>query len=301
MSQGEPMSARRNHNHFERKKLQRELKKSPAYRIAYEDVEFLNEDGQRSVRLLLELQKPENRLQEYNIKSTIVVFGSARMLPPDKARRQLDQLLEKQKTSKRITKAMEREIARARKQVEQSKYYEEARRFSRMISQDFMETHRKDFVVATGGGPGIMEAANRGAYDEGQMSMGLNITLPTEQEPNPYISPELCFQFRYFAIRKMHFLMRARALVAFPGGFGTMDELFEALCLVQTGKMPVMPIVLVGREWWNKVINWEFFVEESVIDPDDLKLFSVVDTAQEAVDTIYAFYRGGVPPEADTT
>ena len=146
-----------------------------------------------------------------------------------------------------------------------------------------------------------MEAANRGAHDVHQMSAGLNITLPMEQQPNPYISPELCFLFRYFAVRKMHFLMRAKALVAFPGGYGTMDELFEALCLVQTGKMPKMPIVLVGRDWWRKIINWDFFVEEGVINAEDLELFHMVDTAQEAVDAIYSFYGGGVPPASDIT
>jgi uncharacterized protein (TIGR00730 family) len=294
------MTAKRDNNK-EREKLQRALESSPAYRVAYEDVDFLDEDEQRPVRLLLELQKPEIRLLEHNIQSTIVVFGSARTLPPDKAQEQLDDLLDKQRQGKKSSVALERQIARARRRVEQSKYYEEARRFSQMVSQDFMETHRKDFVVATGGGPGVMEAANRGAHDEGQMSMGLNITLPMEQKPNPYISPELCFQFRYFAVRKMHFMLRARAMVAFPGGFGTMDELFEALCLVQTGKMPVMPIVLVGKEWWQRIIDWEFLVEEGVVDADDLKLFSLVDTAQEALDAIYAFYGGGVPPTADTT
>jgi uncharacterized protein (TIGR00730 family) len=282
-------------------KLQHRLKASAAYRIAYEDNEFLNEDEQRPVRLLLELQKPEVRLREHKIESTIVVFGSARLLPPDVARRQLNELLAEQKKGQKKNKNMAHRIERARRRLEQSKYYEEARRFSQLVSQDFMEAQRKDFVVVTGGGPGIMEAGNRGAHDERQLSMGLNITLPMEQEPNPYISPELCFQFRYFAVRKMHFMLRARAMVAFPGGFGTMDELFEALCLVQTGKMPVMPIVLVGKEFWNRVVNWDFLVDEGVIDNDDLKLFNMVDTAQEALDTIYAFYGGGVPPAADTT
>lgn len=294
------MTARKSKTSPNTDKLTQALKASTAYRIAYEDAEFLNEDEQRPVRLLLELQKPEIRLQEYHIESTIVVFGSARTLPPDEAKQQLDELLKENKTGKK-DKRLEQRIARARRQVEQSKYYEEARRFAQLVSEDFMEANRRDFVVVTGGGPGIMEAANRGAHDQRQLSMGLNITLPMEQEPNPYISPELCFQFRYFAVRKMHFMLRARAMVAFPGGFGTMDELFEALCLVQTGKMPVMPIVLVGKDWWERAIDWEFFVEEGVVDADDLKLFSLVDTAQEAIDTIYAFYGGGVPPAADTT
>ena len=295
------MSARKNKNEKARQQLIRMLKNSPAYRIAYEDGDFLNEDEQRPVRLLLELQKPERRLREHRIESTIVVFGSARTLPRDKAQRRLDELLAEKSRFKKPGKALERRIERARLQLEQSKFYEEARLFARLVSQDFMEAHRRDFVVVTGGGPGIMEAANRGAHDERQLSMGLNITLPKEQEPNPFISPELCFQFRYFAVRKMHFMLRARAMVAFPGGFGTMDELFETLCLVQTGKMPIMPIVLVGKDWWRRAIDWDFFVEQAVIDADDLKLFSTVDTAQEALDTIYAFYGGGVPPAADTT
>ncbi len=295
------MTARKTQNNRERQKLQRALENSPAYRVAYEDTEFLNQDEQRPVRLLLELQKPEIRLLEHNIQSTIVVFGSARTLPPDRAQNQLDDLLKKQKGREKGDRTLDARISRARRQVERSKYYEEARRFAQMVSQDFIEMNRMDFVVATGGGPGIMEAANRGAHDEHQMSMGLNIILPMEQEPNPYISPELCFQFRYFAVRKMHFMLRARAMVAFPGGYGTMDELFEALCLVQTGKMPKMPIVLVGKEWWSRVIDWDFLVDEGVIDPEHQKLFTMVDTAQEAVDTIYAFYGGGVPPAADTT
>jgi uncharacterized protein (TIGR00730 family) len=294
------MTARKSKKSHRNEKLQQALKASAAYRLAYEDTEFLNEDEQRPVRLLLELQKPEVRLREHNIESTIVVFGSARTLPRDEAQRQLDELLRERRTGKK-SRGLERRIELALRRVEQSKYYEEARRFAQLVSQDFMEAHRKDFVVVTGGGPGTMEAANRGAHDERQLSMGLNITLPMEQQPNPYISPELCFQFRYFAVRKMHFMLRARAMVAFPGGFGTMDELFETLCLVQTGKMPVMPIVLVGKEWWDRAIDWQFFVDEGFIDEDDLKLFSVVDTAQEALDTIYAFYGGGVPPAADTT
>jgi uncharacterized protein (TIGR00730 family) len=293
------MPGKKMDNDKERRALTKSLKESPAYKIAYEDTQFLNEDEQRPIRLLLELKKPEVRLREHHILSTIVVFGSARMLPPDRAQKQLKELLEKQK--KKATAGLKREVARARKQLEHSRYYEEARRFSQMVSQDFINTHRKDFVVVTGGGPGVMEAANRGAHDVHQMSAGLNITLPMEQRPNPYISPELCFQFRYFAVRKMHFLMRAKALVAFPGGYGTMDELFEALCLVQTEKMPRMPIVLVGRDWWRKLINWNFFVEEGVIDAEDLELFHMVDNAREAVDVIYSFYGGGVPPAGDIT
>jgi uncharacterized protein (TIGR00730 family) len=179
-----------------------------------------------------------------------------------------------------------------------SKYYDEARRFSRIVSTLTRRADRRDFVVMTGGGPGIMEAANRGAHDVGALSGGLNITLPIEQEPNPFISPDLCFQFHYFAMRKMHFLLRAVALVAFPGGFGTFDELFEALTLVQTNKVRPMPIVLVGRDFWSRVINFDALVEEGMITAEDKNLYTIVETADEAVRVIYDFY-GSEAPEVE--
>jgi len=278
----------------ERKRLREILESSSAYRIAFEDNAFLELDDLRPVRLQLELLKPERLLRFHNIRTTIVVFGSARTLPPDVAQRHLDGLLSKRKSQKEDAD-LESQIKQAEKRVRYAHYYEEARRFARIVSKDFQKEHRNDFVVVTGGGPGIMEAANRGAFDVSAMSAGFNITIPTEQQPNPYISRELCFRFHYFAIRKMHFLMRAKALVAFPGGFGTMDELFEALTLVQTLKIPAMPIVLVGREFWERAVNFEFLVEEGTISPPDVDLFEVVDTAEEAVKVIYDFHGGGVP------
>jgi hypothetical protein len=281
-------------NHAEREELLRALKESPSYVLAYEDVQMMQDDDLRPVRLQLELYKPDKFLREHNIRSTIVVFGSARALPPDVAQHRLDAAREEQKNNPNDP-GLERRLARAKRDVEYSRYYEEARRFAQLISKDFIQVQRKDFVIVTGGGPGIMEAANRGAQDVRAMSAGFNITLPEEQEPNPYISPELCFRFRYFALRKMHFMMRAKAVVTFPGGYGTLDELFDALCLVQTRKVERMPIILVGKEFWRRVIDFDFLVEEGVIGPGDIDLFNMVETAQEAVDVIYSFYGGGVP------
>jgi len=180
----------------------------------------------------------------------------------------------------------------------QARHYEEARRFARMISTRFQQEGRRDFVVITGGGPGIMKAANRGAFEVGARSIGLNITLPHEQVPNPFISPELAFRFRYFALRKMHFLLRARGLVAFPGGYGTLDELFEVLTLVQTGKMARIPIVLVGRAFWRRVVDFDYLVEEGFVSARDVQLFTLVDTAEEIIAALKAFY-GGRPPGAE--
>jgi uncharacterized protein (TIGR00730 family) len=278
----------------ERERLTQILKSSSSYRIAYEDVAFLNHDDLRPVRLQLELLKPENLLRLHNIRTTIVVFGSARSIPPDVAQRHLDGLTAKRKQRK-SDPDLESQIEVAERRLRYAHYYDEARKFARIVSKDFQKEGRADFVVVTGGGPGIMEAANRGAYDVNAMSAGLNITIPTEQEPNPYISPDLCFQFHYFAIRKMHFLMRAKALVTFPGGYGTMDELFEALTLVQTLKIPPMPIVLVGGDFWSRAVDFDFLVGEGVISPSDKDLFEVVETAEEAVKVIYDFYGGGVP------
>jgi hypothetical protein len=270
------------------------LEAQPSYRLAYEDADFLASDDLRPMRLQLELQKPETALREHHIRSTVVVFGSARILAPDDARDRLEVLLQRL-TREPGSVGLAREIMAARKQLEYSRYYGEARRLATIVSRRFQEEKRRDFVVVTGGGPGIMEAANRGACDVGGKSVGLNITLPREQGPNPFISAELCFRFHYFGIRKMHFLMRAKALVAFPGGYGTLDELFEALTLVQTLKMPPMPIVLVGRSFWSHAIDFDFLLMEGMISADDAGLIEIVDTAQEAVEVLYAFYKG-VPP-----
>jgi uncharacterized protein (TIGR00730 family) len=281
-------------NHEERALLISALQESPAYRVAYEDLDFLHEEFLRPTRLQLELLKPEMLLRRHNIRSTIVVFGSARILSPDHARARLEEA-RAALAARPEDPACATAIALARKQVTLSRYYDEARTFSRMMSTLVKRADRRDFVVVTGGGPGIMEAANRGAHDVTALTAGLNITLPQEQEPNPYISPELCFQFHYFAIRKMHFLLRAVALVAFPGGYGTLDELFEALTLVQTGKVRPMPIVLVGREFWQTFMNMDVMVDHGMISPEDTKLFTIVETAEEAVRVIYDFYGREVP------
>jgi hypothetical protein len=265
---------------------------SSSYIKANEDLEFLNRDELRPVRLQLELLKPEMILQERRIRSTIVVFGGTRIVEPAEAQQRVvdaDKAAaahpDDPKTAKRA------EIAR--RILAKSRFYDEAREFGGIVSRANDKDEAQDFVIVTGGGPGIMEAANRGAFEVGAESIGLNITLPFEQEPNRYITPELCFQFRYFAIRKMHFLMRARALVAFPGGYGTMDELFEALTLIQTRKIDRLPIVLMGREFWDGIINFQHFVDEGVIDPDDINLFKYAETAQQAWDCIRDFWKNG--------
>ncbi|WP_321528464.1 TIGR00730 family Rossman fold protein [Sedimenticola selenatireducens] len=270
--------------------LLRKILQSSSYRLAQEDKEFLASEDLRPVRLQLEFLKPKRYLREHNVRSTIVVFGSARLLPPDHAEARLEVL------ERRADPALKAEIARARKQLEYSRYYVEARHFAKIVSRRFQKEGRRDFVVVTGGGPGIMEAANRGAYDAGERSIGLNVTLPHEQAPNPFVTPELCFQFRYFGLRKMHFLLRARGLVAFPGGFGTLDELFETLTLMQTKKVATMPVVLVGQQFWSRVIDFNFLLEEGMIDKEDLKLFSIVDSADEAITVLCDFYQG-TPPE----
>jgi len=286
-------------NTTERDALFRAIKKSPSYRLAQEDLDLLASDDLRGVRLQLELLKPEHQLQQHNVRSTVVVFGSSRLLPEAQARSQLA-ALETDAGLPAGDPSRQAEIARARKQLEYSRYYDEARSFAEIISRRFQQEGRCDFVVVTGGGPGIMEAANRGAFEASARSIGLNITLPHEQEPNPFITPELAFRFHYFALRKMHFLLRARALVAFPGGYGTLDELFEVLTLVQTGKVPRLPIVLVGREFWRRAVDFEYLLEEGFISTEDLQLFTCVDTAEEIVSVLQAFY-SGKPPDDDTT
>jgi len=265
--------------------LPKTLQQSPSYRRADRDIEFLNRDELRPIRLQLELLKPELIQQEEGIQSTIVVFGSARLVEPAEARARLTKALAAlaRKPKDRVRRQA---VAVARRQVKLAPFYDEAREFGRLVSSTCQIDGRCDFVVVTGGGPGIMEAANRGAADVGAKSVGLNITLPHEQTPNPYITPSLCFQFKYFAIRKMHFLLRARALVAFPGGFGTLDELFETLTLTQTGKVEGLTIILMGRAFWEHLINWPALVEAGLISEKDLALFHYAETAQEAWDLI---------------
>jgi uncharacterized protein (TIGR00730 family) len=264
---------------------------SPSYRKAYEDVEFLNRDELRSVRLELELLKADLVQREHGIVSTIVVFGSARIPEPVEARRRLE-AAEAAARARPGDAAARARAERARRIVENSRFYDEAREFGRIVSSSGQVDSRREYVVVTGGGPGIMEAANRGAHDAEAKSVGLNIVLPQEQRPNPYVTPELCFQFRYFAIRKMHFLMRAKALVAFPGGFGTFDELFETLTLIQTGKVPPVPVVLFGREFWDRVIRFDEMVREGMISESDAALFTYAETAREAWEAISAFHAG---------
>ncbi len=264
------------------------LRKAKAYRKAYLDPEFLTRDELRPVRLQLELQKPEMTLAQYGVKSTVVVFGSARIWDNEQSVARVANIRGLLKKSPKDP-VLKHKLDSAERLEASAKYYEVARDFGRLVSITDVLPDRK-LVVVTGGGPGIMEAANRGAYEAGAKSIGLNITLDMEQGPNPYVSPEFCFRFHYFAIRKMHFVMRARALVVFPGGFGTMDELFEVLTLVQTGKKTKLPIVLVGKKYWNDVINFPNMAKWGYISTEDLDLLSYAETGAEILEHITEFY-----------
>ena len=251
-----------------------------AFRLAFTDTEFLLREELRPVRMQLELLKPELVQRELGVESTIVIFGSARISSGEDA-------------AARLAQARAADDAQALRRAEaalaMSHYYDEARRFGALVTERSRAFDTPIYVV-TGGGPGIMEAGNRGAFDVGGKSIGLNIVLPHEQEPNPYITPELCFQFHYFALRKMHFLMRSIALVCFPGGFGTLDELFETLTLVQTGKSRKRPILLFGRTFWEGLINFQQLVDTGMISPADLDLFHYVETAEQAWALLAAHY-----------
>ncbi|MGB1388463.1 MAG: LOG family protein [Paracoccaceae bacterium] len=236
---------------------------SPTYRLAFADDDFLCREELRPVRLQLELLKPEMALEELGITSTIVLFGGARIPDP-----------------------VHRDQARTETLASLSEFYDEARTFARLMTEKSLETGGRENVIVTGGGPGVMEAGNRGAAEAGGRSIGLSIVLPHEQAPNGYVTPELSFNFHYFAIRKMHFLMRARAITVFPGGFGTMDELFESLTLIQTGRMQRVPFLLFGRAFWQRVINWEALADAGTISDQDLDLFRFVDSADEAMQII---------------
>lgn len=237
--------------------------RAPAYRLAFADEDFLCREELRPVRLQLELLKPQMILDERGVESTIVMFGGARIPEPAK-----------------------KSSARTKTLADLSKFYDEAREFAKLMTERSMKSYGREDVVVTGGGPGVMEAGNRGAMDAGGTSIGLNIVLPHEQAPNEYVTPGLCFNFHYFAIRKMHFLMRARAICAFPGGFGTLDELFEALTLIQTGRMDRVPFLLFGREFWEKIVNWDALSDAGTISAEDLDLFQFVETAEEAIAAI---------------
>ena len=263
---------------------------SPSFRLAFEDTDFLLRQDLRPVRLQLELLKPELLQQEHGIRSTITVFGSARIPEPAAAQASLA-AAEAEAHAAPGDHDAARRLAIARRMAANSRYYEEARRFAQIVTSTCVGERVCDFVVKTGGGPGIMEAANRGASDVGGKSIGLNIVLPREQGPNPYVTPELCFRFHYFAVRKMHFLTRSKALVVFPGGLGTMDELFEAATLIQTGKIEPIPILLFGREYWERVVNLDAMVGEGMISPADRDIFTFVETADEAWGIIAEFYR----------
>ena len=263
--------------------------KSESYKLAFDDPQFLLRDELRGVRLQLEIMKPEIIQQEHGVNSTVVMFGGTRIPDPETAAKRL-QDEEMQAKREPLSEMAALRVSCAKRVLDKANYYEEARELARIITESCISNDDCDLIVSTGGGPGIMEAANRGAFEAGGKSIGLNIVLPHEQSPNEYITPELCFQFHYFAMRKMHFLMRARALVAFPGGFGTMDELFETLTLIQTRKIKPLPVILFGQEFWNRAIDFEFLVKEGVIAPEDKNLFHVVEKAREAWKIISKFY-----------
>lgn len=246
--------------------------RAPAYRLAWDDEDFMTRRELRAVRLQLELLKPEMALSERGIRSTVILFGGARIPEPGGP-----VWAAKNETQKKNLEAAAR-------------YYAEARQFARMCSDYSASTYYREFVVVTGGGPGVMEAGNRGAADCGAPSIGLNIVLPHEQAPNEYVTPELCFNFHYFAIRKMHFMMRAKAVAIFPGGFGTMDELFETLTLIQTGRMERVPVILFGKEFWKRAIDLDYLAEQGTISPGDQNIIDAVDTADEAWTIIRDFY-----------
>lgn len=237
--------------------------RSPSYRLAFADPDFLCRDELRPVRLQLELLKPEMLMSEYGIESTVVLFGGARIPEPAK-----------------------KHTARTETLAGLSEFYEEARTFARIVTERSLAEGKGENVIVTGGGPGVMEAGNRGAAEAGGVSIGLNIVLPEEQAPNLYVTPDLAFNFHYFGIRKMHFLMRASAIAVFPGGFGTLDEMFESLTLIQTGRMKRVPFLLFGRDFWERIINWKALEDAGTISPDDIDLFRFVDSAEEALDAM---------------
>lgn len=256
--------------------------RSASYKLAFQDADFLLKDELRPVRLQLEVLKPELVLQEQHIESTVVIYGSARIADPETAETRLVSARAEYNRNKDDPLAAKK-VESARRILENSRYYDEARKLGHLISSN---TGKDQLVVVTGGGPGIMEAANRGAHEAGMPSIGMNIVLPHEQAPNPYITPDLNFQFHYFAVRKMHLLMRAKSLVAFPGGFGTLDELFETLTLIQTRKVQSIPVLLFGRAFWKRIINFDALVEDGTISGEDLELFEYVETAEEAWEII---------------
>ena len=251
-----------------------------AYLPATEDVAFLEASDARGVRLQLDYLKPELAMRAQGIENTIVIFGGTRIAERQVSQARVDRLRKRLETQPGDAD-LQRKLAVAERILAKSHYYDVAREFSRLVAESGSGPGDLRLVIMTGGGPGIMEAANRGASEAGAKTIGLNITLPREQYPNPYLSPELCFQFNYFALRKLHFMLRARALLAFPGGYGTLDELFETLTLIQTRKIEPLPVVLVGESFWRKTVNIDFMVDEGVIDEEDRHLFWYADTAED--------------------
>jgi uncharacterized protein (TIGR00730 family) len=270
---------------------------SPSNLLAQDDRKLLDKVEMRGVRMLLELNKAELAFLEHAITSTVIVFGGTQIVERGGAERRLSEARRALATAP-DDKKRKREVARSERLLERSRYYDEARKFARLVSIDNQCDDRRDFVVVTGGGPGIMEAANRGAFDVGCQSIGLDIKLPAEQQPNPFITPELCFQFKYFALRKFHFILRAAAVVLFPGGFGTLDEMFETLTLRQTHRMQPVPIILYGREYWSKVINFQQMADDGVIADEHLDLFTWAETPEDAWRQIVEFHERTPPPQA---
>ena len=277
---------------------------SPSYSLAQDDRKLLERPEMRGVRMLLELGKPEMAFQADSITSTVIVFGGTQIVERPAAERRLSEarraIARAQAADPASAKApaagppsatgLERELKRAEQLLAYCRYYDDAREFARLVSIDNQCDDKRDYVIITGGGPGIMEAANRGAFDVGCKSVGLNIKLPSEQQPNPFITPELCFQFKYFALRKFHFILRAAAVVLFPGGFGTLDEMFETLTLRQTHRMQPVPIILYGRDYWSKVINFQFLADSGVVTDEHLTLFTYAETPAEAWQQILDFH-----------
>ena len=258
---------------------------SSNYQLAHEDRELLNSDEMRGVRMLLEINKPEKILEAQNILSTIIVFGSANLSDKNSIEHKLE-IAKNSLTKNPNSSILEREITRLSNLKSISHYYDSAREFAKIVSRQNQKKNCNSHVIVTGGGPGIMEAANRGAFDADCKSIGLNISLPNEQHPNSYITPGLCFKFNYFALRKFHFVMRSVAAVFFPGGFGTFDELFELLTLRQTAMKNRIPIILFGRDYWSKVINFQFLSDYGLISDEHMNLFQFADSAAEAWDLI---------------
>ena len=275
-------------------KLDRILR-SPSYRRPDEDVEFLNSDETRGVRLQIDYLKPEVLLARHGVEHTIVVFGGTRIIEPAAAAEEVERL--RRVTRERPDDAtLGPRLARAERILAKSRYYEVARDFGRLVGESGEGPEDCRLVVMTGGGPGVMEAANRGAHESGAKTIGLNIDLPHEQYPNPYVTPDLCFRFHYFALRKLHFLLRAKALVAFPGGLGTLDELFETLTLIQTRKIEPIPVILVGRDYWRRVFDIDHLYDEGVIDAEDLELFWYAEEAAEIWQGILSWYESNGHP-----